>query len=109
MTNHYFGLEDETLWKMVQVHVPDLLHQIRPIIGQEIGTGPSGSSLAIKGRAVIEFRSTLVTRGVVRLAWLCDAFVIVSEAGPRPSLRRAELLAMTTSVQFHEIVGQNSI
>jgi len=35
MAHHYFGLEDETLWEMVQVHVPDLLKQIRPIIDQE--------------------------------------------------------------------------
>ena len=43
MAHHYFGLEDETLWEMVQVHVPVLLGQIRPIIDQESGAGPSGS------------------------------------------------------------------
>jgi len=37
VTNHYFGLEDATLWEMVQVHVPNLLQQIRPNIGQESG------------------------------------------------------------------------
>ena len=42
MAHHYFGLEDETLWEMVQVHVPLLLGQIRPIIDQESGTEPSG-------------------------------------------------------------------
>jgi len=35
MAHHYFGLEDETLWEMVQVHVPELLKQIRAIIDQE--------------------------------------------------------------------------
>ena len=35
MAHHYFGLEDETLWEMVQVHVPELLAQIRPIIDLE--------------------------------------------------------------------------
>ncbi len=30
-------------------------------------------------------------RRVVRLAWKCDALVIVSEAGPRPSLLLAEI------------------
>ena len=35
MAHHYFGLEDETLWEMVQVHVPELLNQIRPIIDAE--------------------------------------------------------------------------
>jgi uncharacterized protein with HEPN domain len=41
MAHHYFGLEDETLWEMVQVHVPVLLAQIRPIIDQESGAGPT--------------------------------------------------------------------
>jgi len=31
-----------------------------------------------------------VVLGVVRLTWRGDSFVIVSEAGPRPNLRRAE-------------------
>ncbi len=35
MAHHYFGLEDETLWEMIQVHVPELLEQIRSIIDQE--------------------------------------------------------------------------
>ena len=35
MAHHYFGLEDETLWEMIQVHVPELLQQIKPIIDRE--------------------------------------------------------------------------
>ena len=35
MAHHYFGLEDETLWEMIEVHVPELLRQIRPIIDRE--------------------------------------------------------------------------
>lgn len=35
MAHHYFGLEDETLWEMIQVHVPELLQQIEPIIDHE--------------------------------------------------------------------------
>jgi uncharacterized protein with HEPN domain len=35
MAHHYFGLEDEALWEMIQVHVPELLGQIKPIIDGE--------------------------------------------------------------------------
>jgi uncharacterized protein with HEPN domain len=35
MAHHYFGLEDETLWEMIEIHVPELLGQILPIIDHE--------------------------------------------------------------------------
>lgn len=35
MAHHYFGLEDETLWEMIGVHVPELLERILPIIDRE--------------------------------------------------------------------------
>ena len=39
MAHHYFGLEDETLWEMVQQHVPELLAQLSLVIEQERGRG----------------------------------------------------------------------
>ena len=35
MTHHYFGLEDETLWEIVQEHVPELLALLGPVIEDE--------------------------------------------------------------------------
>ena len=35
MAHHYFGLEDETLWEMVQQHVPELLAQLSSVIEKE--------------------------------------------------------------------------
>lgn len=35
MAHHYFGLEDETLWEIVQSHTPVLLEQLGPIIEDE--------------------------------------------------------------------------
>ena len=35
MAHHYFGLEDETLWEIVQLHVPELLALLGPVIEDE--------------------------------------------------------------------------
>lgn len=35
MAHHYFGLEDETLWEIVQKHVPELLALLGPVIEDE--------------------------------------------------------------------------
>jgi uncharacterized protein with HEPN domain len=35
LAHHYFGLEDETLWEIVQEHIPELREQLGPIIAAE--------------------------------------------------------------------------
>ena len=35
MAHHYFGLEDETLWEIVQEHVPELLALLASVIKDE--------------------------------------------------------------------------
>ena len=35
MAHHYFSLEDETLWEIIQQHIPELLGQLGPIIEDE--------------------------------------------------------------------------
>ncbi len=35
LAHHYFSLEDETLWEIVQKHVPELLDQLEVILNEE--------------------------------------------------------------------------
>ncbi len=35
MAHHYFGIEDETVWEIVQEHIPELITQLESVIGQE--------------------------------------------------------------------------
>jgi uncharacterized protein with HEPN domain len=38
MAHHYFSLEDDTLWEIIEKHVPELMAHLGPIIEAESGT-----------------------------------------------------------------------
>ena len=35
MAHHYFGIEDETVWEIVRVHIPELLIQLDAVVEEE--------------------------------------------------------------------------